>query len=102
LKQGAELSNVYKTLQTFIGGLFVNYFNRFGWQWQVYLQAEGIYRTDAQNLGQFFVRNNKTRRSRFLDSSILKRASERKGKVKAETPQVEGVGVSQPANTTEH
>src|SRR5258708_39521812 len=59
LKQGVELSNVYKTLQTFMGGLFVNYFNRFGRQWQVYVQAEGDYRTDAQNLGQFFVRNTK-------------------------------------------
>jgi HAE1 family hydrophobic/amphiphilic exporter-1 len=59
LKQGVELSNVYKTLQTFMGGLFVNYFNRFGRQWQVYVQAEGTYRTDAENLGQFFVRNNK-------------------------------------------
>src|SRR5246500_3435688 len=57
LKQGVELSNVYKTLQTFMGGLFVNYFNRFGRQWQGYLQAEGTYRTDAENLGQFFVRN---------------------------------------------
>jgi HAE1 family hydrophobic/amphiphilic exporter-1 len=59
LKQGVELSNVYKTLQTFMGGLFVNYFNRFGRQWQVYVQAEGNYRTDADNLGQFFVRNTK-------------------------------------------
>jgi len=41
-----------------MGGLFVNYFNRFGRQWQVYLQAEGDYRTDAQNLGQFYVKNN--------------------------------------------
>jgi HAE1 family hydrophobic/amphiphilic exporter-1 len=59
LKQGVELSNVYKTLQTFMGGLFVNYFNRFGRQWQVYVQAEGTYRTDADNLGQFFVKNTK-------------------------------------------
>jgi HAE1 family hydrophobic/amphiphilic exporter-1 len=59
LKQGVELSNVYKTLQTFMGGLFVNYFNRFGRQWQVYVQAEGTYRTDAKNLGQFFVCNTK-------------------------------------------
>jgi HAE1 family hydrophobic/amphiphilic exporter-1 len=42
-----------------MGGYFVNYFNRFGRQWQVYVQAEGNFRTDAQNLGQFFVRNTK-------------------------------------------
>ena len=58
LKQGVELGNVYKTLQTFMGGLFVNYFNRFGRQWQVYVQAEGAYRTDPDNLGQFYVKNS--------------------------------------------
>ena len=45
LKQGVELTEVYKTLQTFMGGYFVDYFNRFGRQWQVYVQAEGDYRT---------------------------------------------------------
>ena len=58
LKQGVALSDVYKTLQCFMGGAFVNYFNRFGRQWQIYVQAEGQYRTNAQNLGQFHVRNS--------------------------------------------
>ena len=40
LKQGIELSSVYQTLQAFLGGTFVNYFNRFGRVWQVYVQAE--------------------------------------------------------------
>ncbi|MCX7011740.1 MAG: multidrug efflux RND transporter permease subunit [Candidatus Sumerlaeota bacterium] len=57
LSQGVDLTQVYQTLQAFMGGLFVNYFNRFGRQWQVYVQAEGEYRTDANNLGQFYVRN---------------------------------------------
>ena len=58
LKQGVALSDVYKTLQCFMGGAFVNYFNRFGRQWQIYVQAEGQYRTKAQNFGQFHVRNS--------------------------------------------
>jgi HAE1 family hydrophobic/amphiphilic exporter-1 len=58
LKQGIDLGQVYQTLQTFMGGFFVNYFNRFGRQWQVYIEAEGDYRTDARNVGQFFVRNS--------------------------------------------
>ena len=58
LKQGVALSDVYKTLQCFMGGAFVNYFNRFGRQWQIYVQAEGPYRTNAKNLGQFHVRNS--------------------------------------------
>ena len=58
LAQGVNLGDVYKTLQAFMGGAFINYFNRFGRQWQVYIQAEGDYRTRAENLGQFYVRNN--------------------------------------------
>ncbi|HXI72902.1 MAG TPA: multidrug efflux RND transporter permease subunit [Verrucomicrobiae bacterium] len=58
LQQGVKLQDVYQTMQCFMGGAFVNYFNRFGRQWQVYVQAEGDYRTEAQNLGQFYVLNN--------------------------------------------
>ena len=58
LQQGVRLQDVYQTMQCFMGGAFVNYFNRFGRQWQVYVQAEGDYRNDAQNLGQFYVLNN--------------------------------------------
>jgi HAE1 family hydrophobic/amphiphilic exporter-1 len=58
IKQGVPLNDVYKTIQAFMGGLFVNYFNRFGRQWQVYVEAENQYRTKSENVGQFFVRNN--------------------------------------------
>jgi HAE1 family hydrophobic/amphiphilic exporter-1 len=57
LKAGVDLPEVYKTLQTFMGGYFIDYFNRFGRQWQVYVQAEGDYRTRVENLGLFYVRN---------------------------------------------
>ncbi|MGA9669853.1 MAG: multidrug efflux RND transporter permease subunit [Terracidiphilus sp.] len=59
LKQGVALTDVYRTVQTFMGGYFVNYFNRFGRQWQVYIEAEGEDRARAENVGQFYVRNNK-------------------------------------------
>ena len=59
LKQGVAVNDVYRTIQAFMGGLFINYFNRFGRQWQVYIEAEGDYRTRAENVGQFYVRNNK-------------------------------------------
>jgi HAE1 family hydrophobic/amphiphilic exporter-1 len=59
LKQGVALSDVYKTIQAFMGGYFINYFNRFGRQWQVYVEAEGEDRAKAENVGQFYVRNNK-------------------------------------------
>jgi hydrophobic/amphiphilic exporter-1 (mainly G- bacteria), HAE1 family len=57
LTQQVNLGNVYQTLQAFMGGALVNYFNRFGRQWQVYVQADGEYRTDANNLGKFYVKN---------------------------------------------
>ncbi|MFP5212396.1 MAG: efflux RND transporter permease subunit, partial [Acidobacteriota bacterium] len=57
LKQGVPIKDVYQTLQCFMGGIFVNYFNRFGRQWQIYVQAEGDYRTRADDMEQFFVRN---------------------------------------------
>jgi hydrophobic/amphiphilic exporter-1 (mainly G- bacteria), HAE1 family len=59
LKQGVVLNDVYKTIQAFMGGYFVNYFNRFGRQWQVYVEAEGEDRAKVENVGQFYVRNNK-------------------------------------------
>ncbi|HTC88011.1 MAG TPA: multidrug efflux RND transporter permease subunit [Bryobacteraceae bacterium] len=57
IKQQVQINDVYRTIQTFMGGLFVNYFNRFGRQWQVYIEAENEYRTRSENVGQFYVRN---------------------------------------------
>jgi HAE1 family hydrophobic/amphiphilic exporter-1 len=53
LGEGVDLGQVYSTLQAFMGGKFVNYFNRFGRQWQVYVEAEGDYRKNVKQLGQF-------------------------------------------------
>jgi HAE1 family hydrophobic/amphiphilic exporter-1 len=58
LKQGVSIADVYTTLQVFMGGAFVNYFNRFGRQWQVYVEGEGSFRTDSRDTSQYFVRNN--------------------------------------------
>ena len=57
MKQGVPLNDVYRTIQAYMGGVFINYFNRFGRQWQVYVEAEGDYRKNMDNLGQFYVRN---------------------------------------------
>jgi HAE1 family hydrophobic/amphiphilic exporter-1 len=58
LKQGVALADVYRTLQCYMGGIFVNYFNRFGRQWQVYVEAEGEYRNNSEELGSYYVRNH--------------------------------------------
>jgi hydrophobic/amphiphilic exporter-1 (mainly G- bacteria), HAE1 family len=76
IKQGVPLNDVYRTIQAFMGGLFVNYFNRFGRQWQVYVEAEGSYRARADNVGQFYVRNN---RNEMVPLSSITRIRSRTG-----------------------
>ena len=56
---GVDLSEAYQTLQCFLGGIPVNYFNRFNLQYYAYLQAEGASRTDPKNASLFYVRNLK-------------------------------------------
>jgi HAE1 family hydrophobic/amphiphilic exporter-1 len=58
LKQGVALTDVYQTIQAYMGGLFINYFNDFGRTWQVYVEAEAPYRSNTDTLGQFYVRNS--------------------------------------------
>jgi HAE1 family hydrophobic/amphiphilic exporter-1 len=57
LQQQVDLTNIYTTMQTFMGGYLVNYFNRFGRQWQTYVEAEGTSRTNIGNINQFYVRS---------------------------------------------
>jgi len=57
LKQGVDLGELYATLGAFTGGSYVNDFNRFGRQWRVYLAAEGRFRTRAEDISRFYVRN---------------------------------------------
>ena len=58
LKLGVPITDIYQTIQAFMGGYFVNYFNRFGRQWQVYVEGAGPYRATAQDLSHYYVRNN--------------------------------------------
>jgi HAE1 family hydrophobic/amphiphilic exporter-1 len=56
-KLGVPIQDVYQTLQAFLGGAYVNQFNRFGRVWRVFLQADPQYRTDPADLSLFYVRN---------------------------------------------
>jgi len=76
LQQGVALQDVYQTLQAFMGGALVNYFTEFGRQWQVWVQADGEYRTRAENLGQFYVVNKSGTR---VPLSTLTRSESRVG-----------------------
>ncbi|MCI0623296.1 MAG: efflux RND transporter permease subunit [Acidobacteria bacterium] len=57
LKQGVAVGDVYQTLQAYLGGLYLNQFNRFGRQWRVFLQAEGEERSSDRDIRSYYVRN---------------------------------------------
>jgi HAE1 family hydrophobic/amphiphilic exporter-1 len=57
LKQGVDLGDVYTTLSAFMGGSYLNDFNRFGRQWRVYLESEGQFRQRPEEIERFYVRN---------------------------------------------
>jgi hydrophobe/amphiphile efflux-1 (HAE1) family protein len=44
------VSSVFETLQVFLGGYYVNDFNRFGKTWRVYVQADGASRRDPKDI----------------------------------------------------
>jgi hydrophobe/amphiphile efflux-1 (HAE1) family protein len=54
--QGIPVTDVYNALQTFLGGLYVNDFNRFGRTWRVYLEAEPEFRRQPSDINRFYVR----------------------------------------------
>ncbi len=57
LRQGVAIGDVYQTLQAYLGGLYLNQFNRFGRQWRVFLQAEGGDRESEDDIRNYYVRN---------------------------------------------
>jgi multidrug efflux pump len=55
---GVAISDIFDTLQVYLGSLYANDFNRFGRTYQVNVQAEQQFRQDANQIGQLKVRNN--------------------------------------------
>jgi len=58
LKLGVPLSEVSTSIGAFLGGAYVNDFNRFGRLYRVYVQAEPEYRASEDGLDMFYVRNS--------------------------------------------
>jgi HAE1 family hydrophobic/amphiphilic exporter-1 len=56
-RMGVSISDVYSTMQTFLGSRYVNDFTAYGRSFRVLAQADTIYRGDIQNLQQYYVRN---------------------------------------------
>jgi len=57
LSQGVNLSDVFGTLQAYLGSRYVNDFNRFGRTWQVVVQADSRYRDQIEDVRKLMVRN---------------------------------------------
>jgi HAE1 family hydrophobic/amphiphilic exporter-1 len=58
LKMGLSLTDVYTTIGAYLGGSYVNDFNRFGRVYKAYLQAEPEYRFSEKEMQMFFIRSN--------------------------------------------
>jgi HAE1 family hydrophobic/amphiphilic exporter-1 len=56
-KLGVPIQDLYAALQTFLGGYYVNQFNRFGRVWKVFVEAEPQFRGSTDQMGLFYVRN---------------------------------------------
>jgi AcrB/AcrD/AcrF family len=59
MKMGVLLPEAFGTLQTYLGSLHVNDFNRFGRTWQVNVQADARFRNQVEAVSQLKVRNNR-------------------------------------------
>ena len=66
LKQGVAIADVYQTMQAYLGGLFLNQFNRFGRQWRVFLQAEGEERLSDHDIEQWPVQQRRQHGTPFI------------------------------------
>lgn len=54
-----KLNDVFSVLQTYLGSLYVNDFNKYGKTYRVFLQADQDYRTEKNSINNFFVKNTK-------------------------------------------
>ena len=59
ISQGVPVADIYATLQSTMGSLYINDFNKSGRTYRVQLQAEAEFRMKAEDLGKVYVRNNK-------------------------------------------
>ena len=56
--QGVPLTELFDTLQTYLGSTYVNDFNRFGRTWQVIAQADAPYRDSVEDIARLRTRND--------------------------------------------
>ena len=59
MSEGVAIEEIYSTLSTLLGGQYIGNFNRFGRQYQTYVQATPASRVDSHSLNSYFVQNGK-------------------------------------------
>ena len=57
--QGVALTDLFSTLQTYLGSSYVNDFNRFGRTWRVMAQADGEFRDSVEDIANLRTRNDR-------------------------------------------
>ncbi|WP_407353538.1 efflux RND transporter permease subunit [Luteimonas sp. R10] len=57
--QGVQLTDLFNTLQTYLGSAYVNDFNQFGRTWQVIAQADGPFRDSVEDIANLRTRNDR-------------------------------------------
>ena len=57
--QGVALTDLFETLQVYLGSVYVNDFNRFGRTYQVLAQADAGFRTDEKDIARLRTRNDR-------------------------------------------
>jgi len=57
--QGVSISEIFQTLQSYLGSLYVNDFNLFGQVYRVFIQADSQYRNTADDISRLYVRTIK-------------------------------------------
>jgi len=57
-QEGISLTDLFQTMQVYLGSVYANDFNRFGRTYQVKVQADAQYRATAENITQLKVRND--------------------------------------------
>lgn len=57
MQQGVSIEQLHSLISTFLGGAYVNNFNRFGKLYQTYIQADSEYRRDKDGINNFYIRN---------------------------------------------
>ena len=59
LKAGVSLQDLHEKISAYLGGSYVNNFNRFGRMYQTYIQAASEYRLTQSDLDLFYITNNR-------------------------------------------